>query len=131
MEGPKVTQPSRSAPATLMNSWDFDDPPIQILERPDDSYHIPVMAEEVVALLRPAPGLIFLDGTAGGGGHSEKLLQHGAEVIAVDQDADAVAMCRVRLAPVRAPAASLRGELRGFRPCARSIWHCVAGGGAS
>ncbi len=81
-----------------MNSWDFDDPAIQILERPDDSYHIPIMAEEVVALLRPAPGLIFLDGTAGGGGHSEKLLQHGAEVVAVDQDADAISMCRARLA---------------------------------
>jgi 16S rRNA (cytosine1402-N4)-methyltransferase len=52
-----------------MNSWDFDDPAIQTLERPDDSYHVPVMAEEVVALLRPAQGLIFLDGTAGGGGH--------------------------------------------------------------
>jgi 16S rRNA (cytosine1402-N4)-methyltransferase len=82
-----------------MNSWDFDDPPLQTLERLDDSYHVPIMAEEVVALLRPAPGLIFLDGTAGGGGHSEKLLQHGAEVIALDQDTDAVAMCRARLAP--------------------------------
>lgn len=82
-----------------MNSWDFDDPPLQTLERLDDSYHVPVMAEEVVALLRPAQGLIFLDGTAGGGGHSEKLLQHGAEVIALDQDTDAIAMCRARLAP--------------------------------
>jgi 16S rRNA (cytosine1402-N4)-methyltransferase len=57
------------------------------------------MAEEVVALLRPAPGMIFLDGTAGGGGHTERLLQYGAEVIALDQDADAVAICRQRLAP--------------------------------
>jgi 16S rRNA (cytosine1402-N4)-methyltransferase len=57
------------------------------------------MAEEVVALLRPAPGMIFLDGTAGGGGHAERLLQYGAEVIALDQDADAIAMCRQRLAP--------------------------------
>jgi 16S rRNA (cytosine1402-N4)-methyltransferase len=57
------------------------------------------MAEEVAALLRPAPGMIFLDGTAGGGGHAERLLQYGAEVIALDQDADAVAICRQRLAP--------------------------------
>lgn len=82
-----------------MNSWDFDDPAPQTLERPDGSYHVPVMAEEVVALLRPAPGMIFLDGTAGGGGHAERLLQYGAEVIALDQDADAIAMCRQRLAP--------------------------------
>jgi 16S rRNA (cytosine1402-N4)-methyltransferase len=82
-----------------MNSWDFDDPPLQTLEVLDNSYHLPVMAEEVIALLRPAQGLIFLDGTAGGGGHTEKLLQHGAEVVAIDQDADAIAMCRARLAP--------------------------------
>ena len=55
------------------------------------------MAEEIVALLRPAPGMIFLDGTAGGGGHTEKLLQYGAEVIALDQDADAIAKCQQRL----------------------------------
>jgi 16S rRNA (cytosine1402-N4)-methyltransferase len=82
-----------------MSSWDFDDLPLQTLEKPDEAYHIPVMTEEVAALLRPAPGLIFLDGTAGGGGHSEMLLQHGAEVIAVDQDADAIETCRARLAP--------------------------------
>jgi 16S rRNA (cytosine1402-N4)-methyltransferase len=82
-----------------MNSWDFDDPALQTLEKPDGSYHVPVMAEEVVALLRPAPGMIFLDGTVGGGGHAEKLLQYGAEVIALDQDADAIAICRQRLAP--------------------------------
>jgi 16S rRNA (cytosine1402-N4)-methyltransferase len=82
-----------------MNSWDFDDPALQTLERPEGSQHIPVMAEEVVALLRPAPGLIFLDGTVGAGGHTEKLLQYGAEVIALDLDADAIAMCRQRLAP--------------------------------
>lgn len=81
-----------------MNSWDFDDPALQTLQRPDGSYHTPVMAEEIVALLRPAPGMIFLDGTAGGGGHTEKLLQYGAEVIALDQDADAIARCQQRLA---------------------------------
>lgn len=84
-----------------MKSWDYEDQPLQTLEKSEDamSYHVPVMAEEVVALLRPAPGLILLDGTAGGGGHSEKLLQHGSEVVALDQDHDALAQCRERLAP--------------------------------
>ena len=117
-EGPKVTPPSRSAHATLMNSWDFDDPALQTLERPDGSYHIPVMAEEVVALLRPAPGLIFLDGTAGGGGHSEKLLQYGAEVIALDQDADAIAMCRAATRALRAAACiSARRTIEDVEAC--------------
>lgn len=81
-----------------MNFWDFDDPPLQTLENPEASYHLPVMAEEVVALLRPAPGMILLDGTAGGGGHSGRLLRLGADVIALDQDDEAIAECRERLA---------------------------------
>lgn len=63
------------------------------LEKTDESgrvYHVPVMPDEVVALLRPAPGMLFLDGTIGGGGHSEKLLEAGAEVIGLDQDAEAL-----------------------------------------
>ena len=87
----------------LMNFWDFDDQPLQTLEKPDfSSYHTPVMADEVVAFLRPAPGMILVDGTAGGGGHSELLLQHGAEVVALDQDRDALQNCRSRLAPFSA-----------------------------
>lgn len=84
-----------------MNFWDYDDQPMQILERPENTYHVPVLAEEVVALLRPAPGMILLDGTAGGGGHTEKFLQHGADVIALDQDRDAIAHCQERLASYR------------------------------
>ena len=84
-----------------MNFLDYDDQPILTLEKPDIStqYHVSVMADEVVALLRPAPGLLLLDGTAGGGGHTERFLQHGADVVALDQDADAIAHCRERLAP--------------------------------
>ncbi len=101
MGSPKVKPPSKFAPATHMNFWDFDDQPMQTLERPENTYHVPVLAEEVVALLRPAPGMILLDGTAGGGGHTEKFLQHGAEVIALDQDRDAIAHCQQRLAAYR------------------------------
>ncbi|MFZ4777981.1 MAG: 16S rRNA (cytosine(1402)-N(4))-methyltransferase RsmH [Terrimicrobiaceae bacterium] len=49
------------------------------------------MPEEVAALLRPAPGMLLLDGTVGGGGHSERFLEAGAEVIGLDQDLDALA----------------------------------------
>ncbi|MEI6279396.1 MAG: 16S rRNA (cytosine(1402)-N(4))-methyltransferase RsmH [Verrucomicrobiae bacterium] len=71
------------------------------LEKPDQSgliYHVPVMPDEVVALLRPAPGMLFLDGTIGGGGHSELLLEAGAEVIGIDQDAEALREAGKRLA---------------------------------
>ncbi len=95
-----VTPPSKSGPETRMNFWDFDDLSLQILEKPEQPgvYHVSVMADEVLALLRPAPGLIFLDGTAGGGGHTEKFLQQGADVVALDQDKDAIAHCQARLA---------------------------------
>lgn len=59
----------------------------------EKTYHVPVLANQVMACLRPAPGMLFLDGTAGGGGHSSLLLAAGAEVIALDQDPEALAEC--------------------------------------
>jgi 16S rRNA (cytosine1402-N4)-methyltransferase len=60
-------------------------------------YHAPVLSEEVLHYLQPAPGKLFLDCTLGGGGHSELLLSAGADVIALDQDAEALAHARQRL----------------------------------
>ena len=70
---------------------------------PDDmispiAYHHPVLRAEVLDLLRPAPGMLFIDGTLGGGGHSEALLEAGAEVIGIDQDPEAIAYASQRLA---------------------------------
>lgn len=84
-----------------MNFLDCEDLLEIPLENPDEtgpSYHVPVLVEEVAAFLRPAPGMLFLDGTVGGGGHSERLLEAGAEVIGLDQDPDAVAEAGRRLA---------------------------------
>ncbi|HEX2092466.1 MAG TPA: 16S rRNA (cytosine(1402)-N(4))-methyltransferase RsmH [Longimicrobiaceae bacterium] len=63
-------------------------------------YHVPVMVEEVVAHLRPERGGLFLDGTLGGGGHSEALLERFPEVhvIGVDRDPEALAEAGARLA---------------------------------
>ena len=61
------------------------------------AYHVPVLDRQVMAFLRPAPGGLFLDGTAGGGGHSRLILETGAEVVAFDQDPEALAECRNRL----------------------------------
>lgn len=62
-----------------------------------DPFHAPVLRREILELLAPAPGKIFLDGTLGGGGHSEALLQTGAQVIGIDQDPQALAFARERL----------------------------------
>lgn len=62
----------------------------------DTAYHAPVLAAEVVDLLRSAKSV--LDGTLGGGGHSEALLEAGVErVFGVDRDPEAVAAASARL----------------------------------
>ncbi len=62
-------------------------------------YHAPVMAREVMDLLRPERGGTYLDGTLGGGGHAEALLERGPEarLIGVDRDPDALAEASARL----------------------------------
>ncbi len=61
-----------------------------------DAYHIPVLAAEVAALLAGAHSV--LDGTLGGGGHSQLLLSHGADVVAIDRDPRAIAEASAKLA---------------------------------
>lgn len=61
-------------------------------------YHRPVLQREVIDLLKPKAGLLVLDGTCGGGGHTEALLESGADVLALDQDPDAVQHVTQRLA---------------------------------
>ncbi len=60
-------------------------------------YHESVLPREVVSYLQPAPGRLYLDCTLGGGGHSELLLEAGAQVIGLDQDPEALAHARTRL----------------------------------
>jgi len=67
-------------------------------EMPEFTYHRPVLEREVVELLQPKPGSLILDGTCGGGGHAEALLEHGANILALDQDPDAVQQATERLA---------------------------------
>ena len=56
-------------------------------------YHIPVMIAEIVKALVVDPEGIYVDGTAGGGGHCRALLQvlgRSASLVAIDQDQDAI-----------------------------------------
>jgi 16S rRNA (cytosine1402-N4)-methyltransferase len=62
-----------------------------------NAYHAPVLVEPILELL--AGCRLVLDGTLGGGGHAEALLNSGAErVIGIDRDPDARAAAGVRLA---------------------------------
>lgn len=63
--------------------------------------HVPVLYDEVLDLLRPAPGGRFIDGTVGAGGHAAGLLAASApdgRLLAFDRDPDALAFVRQRLA---------------------------------
>lgn len=48
--------------------------------------HASVLPHEVLEMLDPAPGKVFVDGTLGGAGHTRLLLERGAQVIGIDQD---------------------------------------------
>jgi 16S rRNA (cytosine1402-N4)-methyltransferase len=77
--------------------------------------HEPVLAREVVDILRPAPGKLLLDGTLGGGGHSLLLLERGARVIGIDKDPRALAAARARLARFGEAFRAVRADFRDAR----------------
>lgn len=52
--------------------------------------HVPVMLSEVLSILEPAPGKLFVDGTFGAGGYTSALLNAGAQVLAIDRDPNAI-----------------------------------------
>lgn len=65
--------------------------------------HVPVLLEECLEGLAIEPAGIYLDGTAGGAGHSRQIAlrldgAQGGRLISLDQDPDAVATARARLA---------------------------------
>src|SRR5437762_3958036 len=63
--------------------------------------HLPVLAEEVISMLTPAPGSLQIDATIGGGGHTERILEATSpdgRLLGLDADAAAVARVRARLA---------------------------------
>lgn len=65
-------------------------------------HHIPILRETVVALLAPQRGGIFIDGTLGGGGHAEAVLERlpqGGRLYGIDRDGAAIEAASRRLAP--------------------------------
>ncbi len=64
--------------------------------------HIPVLAEEVMSILAPAPGSLQIDATLGGGGHTERILEAtdpDGRLLGLDADGAAIARVDGRLRP--------------------------------
>ena len=64
--------------------------------------HVPVLAEEVMSMLAPAPGSLQIDATVGGGGHTERILEASdpdGRLLGLDADGAAIARVDRRLRP--------------------------------
>lgn len=65
-----------------------------------DFKHKPVLFDETIEALHIRPGALYIDGTMGGGGHSEAILQRLAgtgRLLSIDQDPDAIEAAGARL----------------------------------
>ena len=69
------------------------------MAQPTGGYHRPVLLEQTLQALHIRPDGIYLDGTAGGGGHSHAIAERltTGRLIALDQDPDAIAAAGARL----------------------------------
>lgn len=60
-------------------------------------FHTPVLLQEVLKLLQPQPGQIFIDATLGHGGHALAILKTGATVYGIDQDPSNLKIAKERI----------------------------------
>lgn len=83
--------------------------------------HVSVLLDEVLEMVRPAPGRTIVDGTFGAGGYSRAFLDAGAAVVAFDRDPGAAAF----VAQLRG-----RGEFRLVQAPFSRMVEAVGEGGA-
>lgn len=96
--------------------------------------HRPVLLEAVLEYAAPAlearPDVLIVDGTAGGGGHSEALLDAagtGARLIGIDRDPAAIEAARARLARFGERARVVHGSYGALDEAVRSVgWEPAA-----
>jgi 16S rRNA (cytosine1402-N4)-methyltransferase len=64
--------------------------------------HVPVLVDEVLTMLAPAPGSLQIDATLGGGGHAERILEASTpdgRLLGLDADPAAIVRVGLRLGP--------------------------------
>lgn len=93
--------------------------------------HVSVLLAECLEQLDIRPGGIYVDGTLGGGGHSEKIaarLAGGGRLIGIDQDGDAVRAAGERLAPYKDHVLVVRDNYCNIREILRNAGVCRVDG---
>ena len=76
-------------------------------------HHIPVLLNDVLAQLAPAPGQSYLDVTLGGAGHASEVARRiapGGSIVGFDRDPDAQAAAQARLAPFGLPSVFIQSS---------------------
>jgi len=59
-----------------------------------DYHHVPILLHEVIEIIKPKPGGVYVDATLGGGGHFKELIKRAefkGTFIGIDQDEAAIA----------------------------------------
>lgn len=75
--------------------------------------HEPVMTAQIVAMLEPARGGLFVDCTVGAGGHARALLEGGADrVLGLDRDRESLHLAARALAPWQARTEFVHADFR-------------------
>jgi 16S rRNA (cytosine1402-N4)-methyltransferase len=86
--------------------------------------HVPVLLVETIAGLALKPGAICVDGTLGGGGHAEALLEAttpSGRLLGLDADPAAIERCRDRLARFGERAVLRQGSFRRLAEIAAEV----------
>ncbi len=60
-------------------------------------YHVPVLLSEIMSFLAVKRGNWYIDATVGDGGYTQKILQSGGRVLAIDQDEGSLKRTKERL----------------------------------
>jgi 16S rRNA (cytosine1402-N4)-methyltransferase len=91
---------SQTAVRPAFHGWLAGRRPSEIFQQTNEAngYHLSVLPAETVEWMAAQEGKLIIDGTLGGGGHSEAFLKAGASVIGIDRDPEALAFATKRLA---------------------------------
>ena len=90
--------------------------------------HYSVMLDEAVSALCPENGGVFVDGTAGGGGHSEEIIKRlpeGSVLISLDRDDRAIAHCKERLSVYGAKSMVVKSNYSEFESVLDELYYGI------